>query len=74
LTWATESMGTAPFTYNVLRSTSSSGPFTTICSGITSLCYTNTGTTKGTKYYFCVTATNCKGTGANSPTASCTSN
>jgi hypothetical protein len=39
---------------------------TSIATGITSLTYTNTGLTKGTTYYYYFTATNCKGTSANS--------
>jgi uncharacterized protein affecting Mg2+/Co2+ transport len=65
LTWSA-STGTAPVTYNVKRSTTSGGPYTTVASGITTLSYTNTGLTKGVYYYFVITATNCAGTSSNS--------
>jgi len=70
LTWTACSSGTAPITYNVLRSTVSGGSYTSIASGITTLTYTNTGLTKGTTYYYVISATNCKGTSANSAQAS----
>jgi hypothetical protein len=73
LTW-TASTGTAPITYNVTRSTSSSGSYTNIASGITALTYTNTGLTKGKCYYYYITATNCKGTSSNSSNVYATSN
>jgi len=72
LTW-TACSGSGPITYNVLRSTSSGGSYTTIASGVTTLTYTNTGCTKGTKYYYCISSTNCKGTSANSAQAYATS-
>jgi cellulose 1,4-beta-cellobiosidase len=62
-------MGTAPFTYNVLRSTVWGGPYTTIATGITVLTYTDTAVVKGTKYYYVTSATNCAGTSANSAQA-----
>jgi cellulose 1,4-beta-cellobiosidase len=71
LTWQANG-GTPPLTYNVKRSTVTSGPFTTIASGITTTSYTDTDVMSGKKYYYVVTATNCKGESAKSPQASAT--
>ena len=71
-TWTAPS-GSAPITYNVNRSTSSGGSYSSIATGITSLTYTNTGLTKGTTYYYVFTAANSAGTSANSSQASATS-
>jgi cellulose 1,4-beta-cellobiosidase len=46
----------------VYRSTSSGSGYTSIASGITALTYTDTTGTKGTKYYYYIIGTNCKGT------------
>ena len=72
LTWPAESMGTTPFTYNVLRSTVSGGSYTAIATGLTTLTYADTAVVHGTKYYYVVTASNCIGTGANCAQASAT--
>jgi hypothetical protein len=40
--------------YNIKRSTTSGGPYTTIASGLTSPTYTNTGLTANTTYYYVV--------------------
>ncbi|MEO5714862.1 MAG: LamG-like jellyroll fold domain-containing protein [Luteolibacter sp.] len=50
-------------TYNVLRSTSSEGPFTTIASGLTTPAYSDFAATNGTTYFYVLTATNSAGTG-----------
>jgi len=63
---------TAPTnSYNVLRSTTTGGPYTSIQSGVTGDSYTDTsGLTDGLNYYYVVQATNSNGTGPNSAEAS----
>jgi fibronectin type 3 domain-containing protein/N-acetylneuraminic acid mutarotase/outer membrane biosynthesis protein TonB len=56
--------------YYVYRSTSASGPYTQVASGITSTSYTNTGLSCGTIYYYKVSAGNVSGEGAQSNYAS----
>jgi hypothetical protein len=51
--------------YNVLRSTTSGGPYTTVGTSATTS-FTNTGLTNGTIYYYVVAAVNMAGAGANS--------
>jgi hypothetical protein len=51
--------------YNVLRSTTNGGPYTTVGTSATTS-YTNTGLTNGTIYYYVVAAVNTAGAGANS--------
>lgn len=51
--------------YNVERSTTSGGPYTTVGSATTTN-FTNTGLTNGTTYYYVVSAVNAAGTGPNS--------
>ena len=60
--------------YNVLRSTSSGGPFTIIASwnNNTSTQYTDLTVTNGTTYYYVVSAINQSGTSSNSTQASVT--
>lgn len=55
--------------YNVKRSTSAAGPFTTIGT-TTSLSYSDTGLTSGVSYYYVVSAVNANGESANSVVAS----
>jgi fibronectin type 3 domain-containing protein len=58
--------------YNVKRSTTSGGPYTTIATGVTSTSFTNTGLTNGTTYFFVVSAVNSSGESGNSNQASAT--
>ena len=51
LSWNASSGATS---YNVKRSTTSGGPFTTIATGVTSTSFTNTGLTNGTTFFFVV--------------------
>ena len=69
LTWTTAS-GAA--SYNVKRSLTSGGPYSTIAAGLTTTSYTNTGLTNGTTYYYVVTAVNSAGESATSNQASAT--
>lgn len=58
--------------YNIKRATSSTGPFTTIATGITSASYVNLGLANGTIYYFMVSAVNTAGESTNSTIAHAT--
>jgi hypothetical protein len=48
-------------TYNLKRSGSSAGPYTTIASGLTTTAYADTSVVNGTTYYYVVTALNSAG-------------
>jgi fibronectin type 3 domain-containing protein/DNA-binding beta-propeller fold protein YncE len=63
LTWSA-SAGAA--SYNIERSLTSGGPYTTIANNVTATSYTDTGLVNGTKYYYVVSAVNAGGTSANS--------
>jgi hypothetical protein len=68
LSWNVSSGAT---NYNLKRSTTNGGPYTTIASpSVTS--YTNTGLTDGTTYYYVVSAVNGSGESANSTQVSTT--
>ena len=70
LSWTASSGATS---YNVYRGTTSGGESATaIATGITSLSYSNTGLTNGTKYYYKVAAVNGGGTSALSAEVSAT--
>jgi len=69
LSWNAVSGATS---YNVKRSTTSGGPYTTVAPGVTTPSYTNTGLTNGTTYYYVVSAVNAVGEGANSSQVSVT--
>jgi len=58
--------------YNVKRSTTSGGPYTTIASGVTSTSYTDPGLTNGTTYYYVVSASSACGESASSVEVSAT--
>nr|WP_276609476.1 cellulose binding domain-containing protein [Chengkuizengella sediminis] len=59
LSWSDSSYADS---YSVGRSTSSSGGYTTIATGLTTTAYNDTGLTNGTTYYYIVTAENGSGT------------
>jgi subtilisin family serine protease len=58
--------------YNVKRSTTSGGPYSTIATGVTSATYTNAGLKAGTTYYYVVSGVNGAGQGPDSGQASTT--
>ncbi len=68
LTW---NASTGATSYNVKRSTTNGGPYTTIASP-TAVSYTNTGLTNGTPYYYVVTAVNTAGKSNSSSQATAT--
>lgn len=65
LTWSAPYVG-MPFSYNVKRSTTSGGPYTTIATGVTSMSWQNTGITPGGTYYYVLSTTNGGGESGNS--------
>jgi hypothetical protein len=56
--------------YNIKRSTSATGPFNTIQTGVTSLTYTDPNLPRGITYYYVVSASNTEGESNNSNVAS----
>src|SRR6202011_5076843 len=60
---------TGATSYNVLRSTSSGGPYTSIVAALAATSYTDAGVTNGTAYYYVVQAVNAAGTSPNSSEA-----
>ncbi|MFD2334379.1 SPRY domain-containing protein [Cohnella sp. GCM10020058] len=58
--------------YNVKRSTTAGGPYTTIGTAVTGTTYNDSGLTNGTKYYYVVTAVNADGESNNSNEANAT--
>jgi Concanavalin A-like lectin/glucanases superfamily/Domain of unknown function (DUF2341) len=69
LSWNSSSGATS---YNVLRSTTSGGPYTSIATGITNTNYLDGSLLNGTTYYYVVQAVNAAGTSPNSNQASAT--
>lgn len=69
LTWSAVTGATG---YNVKRSTTAGGPYTTVASNVYGSPYTDTTVTNGTKYYYVVTALNAGGESGNSNEASAT--
>lgn len=69
LSWTASTNATS---YNVLRSTTNGGSYSSVATGVTTTSYTDTGLTNGTAYYYVVTATNSYGTSGNSNQASAT--
>lgn len=68
LKWTASSGATS---YTIGRSTTSTGPFTAIASGLTSTSYRDTSSlVAGTRYYYVVAAVNSSGTSPNSGVAS----
>jgi fibronectin type 3 domain-containing protein len=66
------STGSGTITYNIKRATTTTGPYTTIATGVTTTAYSDSSATPGTPYYYVVTATNPGGTSANSMEATST--
>jgi fibronectin type 3 domain-containing protein len=58
--------------YNVLRSTSSGGPYAAVASAVASTTYTDSSVINGTTYYYVIQATNGTGTSGNSDQAAAT--
>ncbi|MBP2632061.1 MAG: hypothetical protein H6Q70_2689 [Firmicutes bacterium] len=58
--------------YNVKRSITAGGPYTTIASNVSGTTYVDTSVTNGTTYYYVVTAVNADGESKNSNEASAT--
>lgn len=69
LSWTASSGATS---YNVLRATTSGGPYSTVATGVTTTTYSDTGLTASTTYYYVVQAVNGVGTSGNSNEASAT--
>jgi DNA-binding beta-propeller fold protein YncE len=70
LTWNPPASGAT--SYNLKRSTTSGGPYTTIATGITATSHNDTAVTNGVKYYYVVSGSNSGGEGPNSVEASAT--
>ncbi|MCR8635735.1 fibronectin type III domain-containing protein [Paenibacillus radicis (ex Xue et al. 2023)] len=69
LTWTAITGSTG---YNIKRSTTPGGPYSTIASNVTGTTYTDANVTNGTKYYYVVTAVGTGGESGNSNEASAT--
>jgi kumamolisin len=69
LSWTASAGAT---TYNISRSTSASGPFTTIATGVSGTSYTDLSLTDGTTYYYEITAVDASGSSGASQAASVT--
>jgi subtilisin family serine protease len=57
---------TGATSYNVKRSRTNGGPYSTVATGVTSASYVNGGLVTGRQYYFVVSAVNASGQSANS--------
>src|SRR5207237_769418 len=69
LSWTAVSGATG---YNVKRSTSSGGPYTTVGPNVTPASFTDSGLTNGTTYYYVVSTLNARRESVNSAQASAT--
>ncbi|MDE1175728.1 MAG: cellulase family glycosylhydrolase [Edaphobacter sp.] len=69
LAWNSSSTATS---YNVLRSTTSGGPYSSVSSGLATTSFIDTALSQTTTYYYVVQAVNGNGVGANSGSASAT--
>jgi len=69
LSWNAASFATG---YNVKRSTTSGGPYSTIAPNVPATTYSDTSVTGGTTYYYVVSGVNSVGEGPNSAQASAT--
>jgi fibronectin type 3 domain-containing protein len=69
LSWNAASLASS---YNVKRSTSAGGSYTTIATGVTATSYSDNTVTNGTQYFYVVTAVNSAGESGNSNEASAT--
>ncbi|MDI4647388.1 fibronectin type III domain-containing protein [Cohnella hashimotonis] len=69
LTWYASTGAT---NYNIKRSTTAGGPYTTIATAVTGNVFHDTGLTNGTKYYYVVSAVNAGGESGNSNEVSAT--
>jgi fibronectin type 3 domain-containing protein/sugar lactone lactonase YvrE len=69
LSWTASADATS---YNIKRSTTSGGPYTTIATGLTAASYPDSGLTNGITYYYVVSAVNAAGEGPNSTQVSAT--
>lgn len=58
--------------YNIKRSLTSGGPYTTVATSVTGTTYTDSNVTNGITYYYVVTAVNASGESVNSNEASAT--
>ena len=67
LSWTGASNATS---YNVMRSTTSDGPYQTVATNVVSTQYTDTGLAGGTTYYYVVSGSNSVGAGPTSAEAS----
>src|SRR5437879_13631633 len=63
---------TGATSYNVLRSTTNGGPYTSIVAGLAATSYTDTGLTNSTTYYYVVQAVTSAGKSPNSNQVSAT--
>jgi cellulose 1,4-beta-cellobiosidase len=60
--------------YAVKRSTSATGPFSTVAGSVTALTYTDTGLQRNRRYYYVVVAVNAAGASPDSAVVSAVTN